>query len=423
MKNVLSIIIPFITSAVLAQSPLSLDMCHASATKNHPWTAQHDYYKQVEELNRKSAGNTWYPSITIGGQATWQSDVAKMELGIPANSPITIDPPSPRHDQYKATVEIKQTIYDGGIARGKKLVEAADLEVNTQAVATEIAKVKDVINRLYFAALVNDRLRQQMSNSVETLSKRREVAESGVRNGVSLQSDLDAIDAEILTLQQKIDELEISRKAAMANLALVTGDSTITHTSQLAETSPLWDNHDSIGRPELKLFDLQKKRIDASTRLLCAANRPKVFAFSTLGYGNPGLNMFEEGWHPYAIVGIGVSWLVTDWGKYSRDKQVLTIQKQLVESKRTDFVRNIIMAKKSANAEIEKIRKQLDTDQKLIDLRAKITKTTEAQQQAGTASTLDYITQFNKERDARMAMEVHKVMLQKAVEDAKAISN
>ena len=405
-----------------AQTQVSLQQCQELAIKNHPWTSQEGYYKELEQLNSKSINTAWYPTITLAGQATWQSDVTTLELNLPANSPIQIDQPKHRHDQYKTTLEIKQTIYDGGLTKGRKLIEQADLEVSTQAATVEIVKVKDLINKMYFAALVNDKLVEQMTISLETLKQRRLVVESTIRNGVALQSDLDAFDAEIISIEQKIEDLRMTRESALVNLAKLTGDTSISIKTQIAQPSVDWQPADTIKRQELALFDVQVKRVDASSKVIGAGNRPRAFAFSTLGYGNPGLNMFKEGWQPYALVGIGFSWVLTDWGKTSRDKRVLGFQKQIIDSKRVDFVRNVNVAMESQQTEIEKLQVQLATDKKLIDLRERITRTTASQQTAGTATSLDYITQFNKERDARIAMEVHKVLLQKAVADYKYLA-
>ena len=43
---------------------------------------------------------------------------------------------------------------------------------------------------------------------------------------------------------------------------------------------------------------------------------------SQAGYGNPGLNMLDNSFQPFYVVGLKANWNVFDWGKTKTDKKI-----------------------------------------------------------------------------------------------------
>ena len=400
---------------------VTLEQCYGVALKNHPWSKQMDYYKNLQELNNKTILTSWLPTLTLNGQATWQSDVTKVDLQLPAQLASSMSIPTPNKDQYKATLDIRQTIYDGGLSKYRKIQESSDLQVNQQSVTVEMNKVKETINGLYFSYILNKEIKLQLDGYDAPLLERKKVLEAAVRNGIALPSDIDAIEAERLTIKQRISECELSKQSALKLLSIVTGDSSLLNISDLVSPSIAIVDSNTIKRAELTLFDLQSQKADASVGVLNSSRMPKLFAFSTLGYGNPGLNMFTPGWKNYEIVGVGFSWNVTDWGKTGRDKQTVSIQKSMIDTRRQDFVKNINLAMEGKKSEMLKMVSQIDNDEKLVELRSRITKVITKQVGQGTATNFDYINQLSKENDARIMLSLHRVQLQKLLADYKLI--
>ena len=289
--------------------------------------------------------------------------------------------------------------------------------VNILQVSVDVSKVKETINSLYFSYILSNEMSGQLESFDLPLQARRLTLESAVKNGIALPSDIDAIDAEILTIKQRLDECEIAKKSALKMLGILIADSSLITKGTLINPQITIIDSNIIKRAELLLMDAQKNKLDASIGVLQSARMPKVFAFSTLGYGNPGLNMFKTGWKPYGIVGVGFSWNVIDWGKTKNDKQVLSIQKSMLDTRKQDFIRNITVALESKKAEMEKMVSQIANDEKLVELRTKITKVITKQVQQGTATNFDFITQLSKENDARILLNIHRVQLQKLMAD------
>jgi len=394
---------------------VSLQQCYVAALKAQPLNQNADLYSKLSDMNVKSFGTAWLPTITLAGQATWQSDVTK--VGLPPQYAAQFNIPTPNKDQYKATVELRQTIYDGGLTKNRKQVEIKDGMLNILQVSVDASKVKETINNLYFSYILSKELSVQLESFDLPLQARRVTLESAVKNGIALPTDLDAIDAERISLQQKLDECEIAKKSALKILSVLTADNSLLESKTLVNPQLAIVDSNTIKRAELLVLDAQKNKIDASIGVLQASRMPKVFAFSTLGYGNPGLNIFKTGWKTYGIVGVGFSWNVIDWGKTNNDKQVLSIQKSMVDTRKQDFVRNITVALESKKAEMLKMVSQIANDEKLVELRTKITKVITKQVEQGTATNFDFINQLSKENDAGILLNIHRVQLQKLMAD------
>jgi outer membrane protein TolC len=394
---------------------VTLQTCYEVAVKNHPWTQQYDYYQNLQTLNNATIGTSWLPTFTLAGQATMQNDVTKVSLPPQLSSQFAI--PTPSKDQYKATIDIRQNIYDGGLTKSRKLVENSDLQVNKQQVTVEISKVKETINNLYFSYILNAELSGQLESFDLPLVARRVTLESAIKNGIALPTDIDAIDAERLSIKQKITECDIAKKSTLKLLSIIVGDTSFRSIETLQEPQLSIIDSNTIKRTELALFDFQKQKMDASIAVLNASRMPKLFAFSTLGYGNPGLNMFKSGWQPIGIVGVGFSWNVIDWGKTNRDREAVSIQKSIIDTRKQDFERSILMALESKKAEMLKMVAQITNDNQLVVLRARITKVITKQVEQGTATNFDFINQLSKENDARIMLNIHQVQLQKLMAD------
>ena len=100
---------------------LSLDSCQSMARRNHPLLRQAGIIDQISDLRQQNIEILNLPQFDLTARASWQSDVTKLTLKIPG-----VKGPDPlSKDQYKAYVDIKQRIYDGGVARKSKELEEA----------------------------------------------------------------------------------------------------------------------------------------------------------------------------------------------------------------------------------------------------------------------------------------------------------
>ena len=169
-----------------------------------------------------------------------------------------------------------------------------------------------------------------------------------------------------------------------------------------------------ISRPELALFGAQKARLDAAIDLTGKKRMPKVYGFAQLGYGKPGLNMFKTDPADFYIVGAKVSWNIWDWNMNKNEKQILNIQKDVIQNQQETFERNINIAKENELANITKAEMMIKQDEELIKLRERISKYTFSQVENGVKTSTDYINDSNAELNAKINYQLHQLMILQA---------
>ena len=409
MRRIVVILI-FMANFVQAQVvSVNLEQCHESMLESYPIAMQKGIYQNTSDLKTKNIKAGWLPNAELKAQATYQSDVFEFELDMT----LPVDLPEVDKDQYKATVDINQMIYDWGRIKAARNVESLDLKVNQQSVQVELNKIKEQVNKFYFAILVLQKNEELLNLMFTDLKNKEKSVESAVKNGVLLSSDLSALKAEIIKVNQSIKEIKNQQLATIDVLAEITGMELTSGTKfEIPEYSV--DNTGELNRPELTLFDLQKEKLDAGSKLVSKQNKPSVFAFSQLGYGKPGLNMMNDEFDSYYIVGVGVSWKFWDWNKTKREKQIFTLNKELVNTQENSFTTQLNMVLKNEKAKIDIYKDAIESDKEIIALREEVTQSAESKLDNGVITSTEYITEKSKETQAKLNFETHKIQLMQA---------
>lgn len=171
-----------------------------------------------------------------------------------------------------------------------------------------------------------------------------------------------------------------------------------------------------LSRPELQLFLAQKTQLEKQSELLTKSRNPKLFGFGQAGYGRPGLNMLNDEFDTYYLIGVGLSWKAFDWKTTSRQKQMLQLQSQMISKQEETFNQNINLLLASQNEQIEKLEKLLESDAKMVALRSEIAQTSASKLENETITTSDYIQDVQAETIAKLNIELRRVQLNEAVE-------
>jgi outer membrane protein TolC len=401
---------------------LTLDDCYTWAADNYPVAKQRGLIKQNNALAINTLEKNLLPQIELNAQGSYQSEVTTLAVDIP-----NFKGPTPlSKDQYKATLDVKQIIWDGGVIGLQKKVLNASEQVETQRIEVEIAKLKERVNSLYFNVLQADANVDILKILKKDLASRKQKAEAAVLNGVALKRDVLTIEVEDLKANQRLTELQSARAAAVRILGLLTG-------KNLAENivfeRPILRGPSEIGlqidRPELKLFDLQKTLIDRQLEINALKNFPRIMAFGTAGYGRPGLNFLKNEFRPYALAGVTFKWNLTDF--YSKtlknDLQIIRNNAQVIDIQRDVFLLNTKSVMEQESAEIQKWQKLIETDRQIVALREKIKASATAQVENGTLTTNDYLIELNAESQARLNLELHQLQLLLAQINLKTTTN
>jgi len=412
-RDILIVFLLLASLPCLSQKIMTLRECYLMAAGINALALEKEAYDQIWQLKDENLSKGWLPTLDANGSFVYNSsvvDLSDIMSALPIPGIADLIQPLP-HEQYKVTVDINQVFYDGGAIKGARALEKAELKVNQKQTETDLYKLRGQINGYYFNLLLLERQKELLNNFLELIDKRVFSMKSALASGVILRSDLDVLASEKIKLQQQIGENEIRKSAFLRILSSLTGtemDGSIT----FALPSPPEELADELSRPELELFDLRKEQLAASLQVLQSRRMPKAIGFATLGYGNPpGSNFFKDEFAPYAVLGAGVKWNIFDWNKVKNEKQVIQIQRGIIDNRKSDLADNLKRLLDAKSAEISSLKSLIESDAGLIEIRQRITATAESQYENGTITATEFMNELNAEKQALINHEIHKINL------------
>jgi outer membrane protein TolC len=392
------------------QDSVSLIQCFRAARENAAIKPQLEIIKAISELKTDNAAATNLPVLSAYGKAWYQSDATSITIPISQTERKVVDI---NQFQYNFGLEADQKLYDGGVSRMTSKLEIASEEADRNKLETDLYQLNDKVGRYFFTALLYDENKKVLGLKQELLQKRILEIGSGVKNGIIKSSELDKIKAEALLTQQQIIELDKGKMQTINALQIIIGQP-VSNNAILYVPDSLTIFASSI-RPEYKYFDAEIKRIDKSVNLKSTQNLPKLYAFGQLGYSYPGLDFFQNTSSYYYFVGAKLSWTIFDWKQVNREKQVLRKQSEIIDSKRTDFDRNMKISIQNEQIEQEKLLQLIEIDKQIIDQRSLISASSASSLANGVITSTVYLEDLNAEMKARVDLETHGVQYMNSV--------
>lgn len=408
----------FLSSFLHSQcQELSLDSCQSLARKNHPFLRQMGILDQISQLRLDNIRSLNFPQFDLSARASWQSDVTKVSLNIPGLA--GIEPLS--KDQYKAFIDIKQKLFDSGLTKQRKQLEEMDRLVSKQQKETELYKIKETVNSLFFTILILQENKKIIDLKKETLEARIWIVTSAVNNGVTLPNELDQLLAEQLMTDQQETELTSSQQLTRTLLDIVTDIEFPLNTMFLIPAPDFGSPGTEYNRPEIELLKMQQSRIDKSEALLKISQKPYAFAFGQAGYGRPGLNMLNNNFADWYMLGAGVSWNLWDWHKTTRERAILNFQKDLINSDIDHLKRNLTISLNQEETNYQKLKDLLRSDEQIVAIKEQISRRSAAALENGAITSADYLRDLNSLLQAKSNLETHKIQLIQATINMKTI--
>lgn len=411
-KKLLILFMLLAVKSSFSQRILTLKECYEKAYAAAPVAIEKEAYMNIWQLKDKNLSRSWFPALDANASFIYNSSVVDMTEALSAlPASVTDQIKSLPHEQYKVTLDVNQTIYDGGTIRSARDLEKAELNINEKQTEADLYKLRSQINGCYFNLLLIDRQKELLQNYLELINKRIVSMNSAVTSGVILRSDIDVLTSEKLKLEQQLSENAIRKASLLKTLTSLTGTE-VDDSTEFVLPSLEQEVTGELSRPELQLYDLRKEQLNATLQAIQSKRMPKAFGFATVGYGNPpGSNFFKNEFAPYYILGLSVKWNIFDWNKAKNEKQVVSIQQSILDSRKSDMTDNLKRLLDTKSAEIASIESLLKTDTEIIALKKKITASAESQYANGTITATDYMNELNSEKQALINYEIHKINL------------
>ena len=364
-------------------------------------------YALIEKSREYSIDNVnkqYLPRFHIAGQATYQSEVVQIPISLPDAN---IDPLS--KDQYKLYGEVSQPITDLFTVKDQNEWVKANSQIEAQKIEVALYKLRERVDNLFFGLLLIDAQIQQTDLLKKDVQSGIDKTNTAIANGIALKSTADNLKAELLRAHQRDIELNANRKSYAAMLSLFIGKPLDENTVLEKPSQPLIT--DAINRPELRLYEFQKKAFDIQSKLINAKNLPHLSLFFQGGLGRPAIDILNNDLSGYYIGGLRLNWNLTGFYTSKGEQKILVLSQNSIDIQRAVFLFNTDLTLQQQSSEATKVQELIDTDGEIITLRESIKNTVKNQLENGTATTNDYLTAVTVEDQARQNLLLHQIQL------------
>lgn len=404
----------------------TLNECRQLACENYPEIERYDLIAETEQYNLSNAARSWIPQISLSAQATYQSATPTYPEAfrgiMHANG---VDMVGIRNDQYKVAIDISQKIWDGGQSRANRAIAKAEAEEERSRTDVSLYDLQTRVDNIYFGVLLLDERVEQTEAHIALLNSNLKRMRSYHAHGVAMQADVDAIEAELLTAQQRLSQIESSRQSYRRMLEIFIGQPLRDKKLQRPEMQSVVSRVSA--RPELALFKAQEMNLEAQRKALNTSVIPRLSAFVQGYYGYPGLDMFKSmvspNWTPNAVVGVRFSWNIgAFYTKRNNLAKINTAQEQIA-LQRDIFLFNTEMQTTEEDGEIARLMSAIKDDDRIVELRRRVRIAAESQLENGVIDSTDLLRKITDETNAALSRSTHEIELLQATYRLKTTLN
>lgn len=426
MRKGIIILILSILSPLLATAGLTIEQCVEKARDNYPMVKKYDLLASTLDIDLSDINKGWLPRIGVYGQVTAQNVVPSFpeslsgvlqQMGQPMKGLGKL--------QYKAGVDVSQTIWDGGVSHVQRELRRAGTAAEQSALDVEMYAVRQRVENLYFAILLTEEQIAQNRNTMTLLDATLERLKAMMRNGTAMQSDVDMIEAQSLTVAQGIAQAESALNGYHTVLELFIGESL--QGVELIRPDSVMPSELQSDRPEIRLFDTRIVAADASRRLADTALMPKVGLFAQAYYGYPGFDYFKSMINRdlsfNIMAGVKVSWNIDSFYTKRNVSRRNRLDIAGIMAEKETFLFNSDMQVASQLEKIKGIRDVMKDDSRIMALRANVRKSAESQLQNGIIDTTALLTKITDENQAALTARYHEIQLVQEIYNLKYILN
>lgn len=424
MKRLLFTLLAMVyTLTVHAQS---LDECRRLAREHYPAIRQYDLINQTEQFNLSNAARAWIPQISVSAQATYQSATPTYPEAFSAILEANdIDMAGIRNDQYKVAIDISQNIWDGGQSKANRAIAKAEAEEQRSSLDVSLYDLQSRVDDLYFGILLLDERMAQTEALITILDSNLKRMKTYFNNGVATQADVDAIEAELLTAKQTLGQVESARASYRRMLEVFIGQPLQTEPLERPAMRELTSR--TSARPELDMFDAKADKLAAQRKAINTSVMPHFSAFVQGYYGYPGMDMFRSmmnaEWTPNAIIGVRMSWNIGAFYTKKNNLSKLRVAEKQIAVERDVFLFNTEIQTTQEDGEIARLRKALEDDDRIVELRRRVRIAAESQLEHGVIDATDLLHKITDETNAMLNRSTHEIELLQATYRLKTALN
>lgn len=397
-KNLFSISICLLCLSMAKSQTVTLEELQQKALQNYPLSQQKVWVKELGKTNQILLGYSEYPQTKIIGQATYQSEVTKFDFpGIP----------SPKAGNYNIGVDLHYAINDFDLLKTRKALDQQRTVLGMNQIDVEIQRLKERVTAVYGNILLQKENQEILNIRLKELETQLKRVASAVKNGMVLKNNQLVLEAEILSTQEKITDVEATVSGLLSELSLITGIE-IKHNQHFVLPEPK-TLIEKIERPELEALQSQHQLLALQDVQLKQENKPHLALFAQGFYGRPGYNFLKQDPRFFGISGIGLNWNINSAATQKTKLKATEIQQKILEQQESAIQLNFAAALLQKKAEIAKFSMILLKDKEIVSKRKEILQVVSSQLENGAITSTEYITELNAQNMAELNLQLHLV--------------
>lgn len=426
MKTFLISLLGLFAPLSVFAAEVTIEQCEDWALDNYPLVKQYRLIEQMQSIELSDVNKAWLPRVDVYAQATVQNKVPGFPESMqPMLQQLGVNLPGLRKDQYRVGAEISQTIWDGGKGKTDRESYRAEAASRTASNDVELYAVRERVQDLYFAILLTDAQIEQSQLMVTQIDANLTKLRAMLRCGTVMQSDVDVVEAQSLTVQQNIKRLNGMRDGYRRALEIFVGQSLEGKTFVCPSEAMPTDME--CRRPELAYFDAQKRYNDSRLALVKVSTMPRIGFFAQGYYGYPGYDYFgsmsSRTWTFNVMAGIKASWSIDAFYNKKNNKTRLALGNESIDTNADVFRLNNAMLSAQQQEDIRSRRALTEDDQRIVALRTSVRKAAEAKLDNGVIDTTDLLDKITDESTAAVNASYHRIELIRAIYKLKYILN
>lgn len=405
-----------------SSSEVTLERCLESARENYPLIMQYELLKASEDIELSDINKGWLPKISLSAQTTIQNVVPSFPSALTKMmQQMSAEMKGLGKFQYRIGADINQTIWDGGASRVQRETAKARTEAERARLDVDIYAIRQRVESIYFGILLLREQIEKTQSAAGVYEANIARMKSMLSNGVAMQSDVDMVEAQLLTLKQQLIEAESAEKGYRNMLSIFTGrDMT---EEALANPETELPSNLSNNRPEMSLFKANEALNSLRRRALDVTLMPKIGFFAQTYYGYPGIDYFKAmtGREPTfnIIAGVRATWNIDAFYNKKNTLHKIDISDSEIETARASFLFNSSIQTAGEMEKIRGLEKVISDDARIIQLRRNVRTAAESQLRNGVIDATALITKINDETQASLNAAYHKIQRLQAIYNLK----
>lgn len=412
--------------AFSGNAEVTLKQCLDAAHDNYPLIKKYELLSAMESVELSDINKGWLPRIGIYAQGTAQNVVPSFPSALSdIMEKMGGELRGLGRFQYKIGLDLNQTVWDGGASKSRRELTRRQTEVNNASLDVEMYGIRQRVESMYFGILLLQSQIEQTESAIGVYEANLGRLRSMFANGTAMQSDVDMVEAQLLTVKQQLTSAKNALKGYRDALSIFTGLDLANETLETPSAEiPAYMTND---RPELALFNAQKALNDSRRNNIDATLMPRIGFFAQTYYGYPGFDYFKAMMNRdlsfNIIAGVKVSWNIDSFYTKRNSLKKTEIANQQIETQLETFNFNNTLQSTTQLDEIKGIESVMQDDARIVELRRNVRLAAESQLRNGIIDATALTTKINDETQAQLNAVYHKIQRLQAIYNLKNILN